>query len=75
MFEYYTFKNKNEEFQFVSFPKKKSTKNLVLCTNRHKVIDGKIYVSYIFSDKLLTEVNLIDQRVEELITKFREGFK
>ena len=65
MFEYYTFTNNNNVFQLVTCPKRKSVHNFILCRNDHKTINDEIYVTYLFSDKLLSEVKLVDKSVEE----------
>lgn len=67
LFDHYTYSKGHEIVMIISCPKRSSPHNRILCKNNHKIINDNIYVSYLFSERLLSEVSRVDSRVEKFI--------
>ncbi len=67
----YTYNKNNEVFMMISCPKRTAPHNIIICSNKHKVINEKIYVSYIFEESLLSDIEALNYRVENLILGFK----
>jgi hypothetical protein len=70
LLEYFVYQLGAEDMKIISCPKRKSKANIIICKNSHKTLNGNIFLSYLFEKRLLKDIEVLDQRIENLILTF-----